>query len=324
MEVLTALLNTVLIAFVVATMLSAGLRTSIPALLGVLRNGLLVVLVLVANLVVVPLLGLAVGLLFALSTAGLVALVLVASSPGAPFGAKLAMIQKGDVVTGSVLQVLLAAIGSLTFPITANLLLGWANLGEDISIPVGRLIVSVAVLQLVPFAVGLAVRAWAPATAASWMPPVARTSNLAFVGVLAFGVLGSWAQIVDLMGSRVLLAAAVFTVAGALAGWALAGGPPATRTTAALIAPTRNAGPAFAAVAIAFGNDPAILAGLTGVLLVGLAVELPFASWLARRRTADRDHTSELAAAADVELVELGATRQQRGVPAHRAEGEVR
>jgi BASS family bile acid:Na+ symporter len=326
-DVLTALLNTVLVVFVVSTMLSAGLRTSIAALLGVLRNGLLVVLVLVANLVVVPLLGLAVGLLFALSTAGLVALVLVASSPGAPFGAKMAMIQKGDVVTGSVLQVLLAAIGSLTFPITANLLLGWANLGDDISIPVGRLIVSVAVLQLVPFAVGLAVRTWAPATAASWMPPVARASNLAFVGVLAFGVLGSWAQIVDLIGSRVLLAAVVFTVVGILAGWVLASGAPTTRTTAALIAPTRNAGPAFAAVAIAFGNDPAILAGLTGVLLVGLAVELPFASWLAGRRTAEGDHTSERAAADAVELTELGAApsdHEQRTMPVRRPDGDPR
>jgi bile acid:Na+ symporter, BASS family len=305
-DVLTALLNTVLVAFVVATMLSAGLRTSVPALLGVLRNAVLVVLVLVANLVVVPLLGLAVGLLLALPAAGLVALVLVASSPGAPFGAKMAMIQKGDVVTGSVLQVLLAAVGSLTFPITANLLLGWANLGEDIGIPVGRLIAAVAVLQLVPFAVGLAVRAWAPATAAGWMPPVARVSNIAFLGVLALGVLGSWAQIVGLIGSRVLLAAVVFTVVGILVGWGLAAGTPTTRTTAALIAPTRNAGPAFAAVAIAFGNDPAILAGLTGVLLVGLVVELPFASWLARRRTTDEDHAGERAAADDVELSELG------------------
>lgn len=306
MEVLTALLNTVLVAFVVATMLSAGLRTSVPALLGVLRNAVLVVLVLIANLVVVPLLGLAVGLLSALSTAGLVALVLVASSPGAPFGAKMAMIQKGDVVTGSVLQVLLAAVGSLTFPITANLLLGRAGLGDDITLPVGRLIAAVAVLQLVPFAVGLAVRAWAPATAAAWMPPAARTSNLAFAGVLVLGVLGSWAQIVDLIGSRTLLAAAIFTVVGILVGWVLAVGAPTTRTTAALIAPTRNAGPAFAAVAIAFGNDPAILAGLTGVLLVGLVVELPFASWLARRRTADEDDARDRAAADGVELTELG------------------
>src|SRR3954454_15616429 len=206
-DVLSALLNSVLVVFVVATMLSAGLRTQVSALVGVLRNGLLVLLVLVANLVVVPLLGLAVGLLFVLPSAALAALVLVASSPGAPFGAKMAMIQKGEVVTGSVLQVLVAAVGSLTFPITANLLLGWADLGEDLSIPVGRLVLSVAVLQLVPFAVGLAMRGWSPGTAASWMPPVARASNLAFVGVLALGVLGSWQQIVDLIGSRTLLAA---------------------------------------------------------------------------------------------------------------------
>ena len=234
MEVLTALFNTVLVVFVVATMLSAGLRTSISALLEVLRNGVFVVLVLVANLVAVPLLGLVVGLLFALSTAGVIALILVASSPGAPFGAKMAMIQKGDVVTGSVLQVVLAAVGSVTFPITANLLIGWAALGDDINIPVGRLIASVAVLQLVPFTVGLTVRAWAPVTAARWIP-VARASNLAFLGVLAFGVLGSWNQIVDLIGSRVLLAAVVFTVVGILAGWGLATGGSTTRTTAALI-----------------------------------------------------------------------------------------
>ena len=37
MEVLTALFNTVLVVFVVATMLSAGLPTSVSALLEVLR-----------------------------------------------------------------------------------------------------------------------------------------------------------------------------------------------------------------------------------------------------------------------------------------------
>jgi BASS family bile acid:Na+ symporter len=291
---------------VVATMLSAGLRTEISALIGVLRNALLVALVLLANLVIIPLLGLGVGVLFGLSSAGLVALVLIASSPGAPFGAKMAMIQKGDVVTGSVLQVVLAAVGSLTFPVTANLLLGWAALGEDLSIPVGRLVLSVAVLQLVPFAVGLAMREWTPATAATWMPPVARASNLAFVGVLALGVLGSWQQIVELIGSRTLLAAIVFTAVGVAVGWTLCAGSGTTRTTTALIAPTRNAGPAFAAIAIAFDNDPAILAAVSGILLVGLTVELPVASWLARRRTTGEQHAAERTAAEQAGFVELG------------------
>jgi BASS family bile acid:Na+ symporter len=180
------------------------------------------------------------------------------------------------------------------------------------------LVLSVAVLQLVPFAIGLAMRGWAPGTAASWMPAVARASNLAFIGVLALGVLGSWQQIVNLIGSRTLLAAIVFTAVGIVVGWALSTGTGTTRTTTALIAPTRNAGPAFAAVAIAFGNDPAVLASLSGILLIGLAVELPLASWLARRRTPTEDHAAERAAADEAGLVELGHPGPEVAHPSRR------
>ncbi|TVP75299.1 MAG: hypothetical protein EA340_00260, partial [Nitriliruptor sp.] len=80
------------------------------------------------------------------------------------------------------------------------------------------------------------------------------------------------------------LAAAVFTVLSAIAGGVLATGPRVRRTTLAGIAPLRNAGPAFAAVAIAFDSDPEILAALSGILLVGLAVALPAAARLAATR----------------------------------------
>jgi BASS family bile acid:Na+ symporter len=62
-DVLSALLNAVLVVLVVATMLSAGLRTAITALVAVLRYVRLVLLVLVTNLVVVPLIGLGVGVM---------------------------------------------------------------------------------------------------------------------------------------------------------------------------------------------------------------------------------------------------------------------
>ncbi|MFJ4524681.1 hypothetical protein ACIP4Y_27660 [Streptomyces sp. NPDC088810] len=44
----------------------------------------------------------------------MIVLILVASSPGEPFGAKLAMVQSGDVVGGAAMQVLLASVGSIT------------------------------------------------------------------------------------------------------------------------------------------------------------------------------------------------------------------
>jgi bile acid:Na+ symporter, BASS family len=285
MELVTAAFNLVLVAFIGATMLAAGLGTRVADLVSVLRRGSLLAFVLAANLVVVPLLGWGVAWLLGLSTAATIALILVASSPGAPFGAKVAMIQRGEVLTGSTLQVLLAAIGSVSFPVTANLLIGWAGAGGDLALPVGELVRSVAILQLVPFAVGLALRHWSSDTAARWASPAQRVSSVSFVAVLVLGLGSSWEQIVSLLGSRTLLAAGVFTVLAAVAGGLLASGPLVRRTTLGGIAPLRSAGPAFAAVAIAFGNDPEILAALSGILLVGLVVCLPVAARLAASRS---------------------------------------
>jgi bile acid:Na+ symporter, BASS family len=287
MDLVTAAFNVVLVVFIASTMLAAGFGTRVADLVAVLRRGTLLALVLAANLVVVPLLGWGVAWLFGLSTAATIALLLVASSPGAPFGAKVAMIQRGDVLTGSTLQVLLAAVGSVTFPLTANVLIGWAGVGGDLALPVGDLVRSVATLQLVPFAVGLALRHWSSATAARWGASAQRASSLSFVAVLGLGLGSSWEQIVSLLGSRTLLAAGVFTVLAAVAGGLLATGSRVRRTTMGGIAPLRNAGPAFAAVAIAFGSDPEILAALSGILLVGLVVCLPVAARLASSRSED-------------------------------------
>jgi bile acid:Na+ symporter, BASS family len=111
------------------------------------------------------LIGWGTALVRSLATSAFVALVLLACSPGAPFAAKLAMIHRGDVITGVSLQVLLAAVGSLTFAPTANLIFTAANLGGGVSLPVGKLVLTVAVLQLLPFAVGLNLRKWTPETA---------------------------------------------------------------------------------------------------------------------------------------------------------------
>lgn len=291
MELVTAVFNVVLVVFIASTMLAGGLGTRIGELAGVLRQGGLLALVLLANLVVVPLLGLGVVTVFGLSTAAAIALLLVAASPGAPFGAKIAMIQRGEVLTGASLQVLLAAVGSVTFPVTANLLMGWAGLGGDLSLPVADLVRSVAILQLVPFAVGLALRHWTDAQATTWLPVTQQVSSLSFIAVLVLGIGSSWAQLVSLLGSGTLLAAAVFTVLAAITGGTLSTGPQVRRTTLAGIAPMRNAGPAFAAVAIAFSSDPEILAALAGVLLVGLVVSLPVAARLAASRPAPMHDT---------------------------------
>ncbi|MEV4059916.1 bile acid:sodium symporter family protein [Nonomuraea dietziae] len=284
MNALQLLFNAVTIVFIAATMFAAGLGATLPALRAVFANVLLLVLVLVANLVAIPLLGWAVAALFGLPAAASIALLLMASSPGGPFGAKVGMMQDGDVVAGAAIQVLLAAIGSITIGPTVNVLLQVTNMGRGVALDVSTLMLTVAVLQLVPFAVGLIVRHYAPSTALSWHPMAGRTSNVTFLIVLAGMLVGNWRDIVALIGSRSLLAGFVFSALAFALGTALAVGPSERRTTMGAIAAVRNVGPALAAVGLGFGNDPAILGALAAVLLSGLAAAVPLAAVLSRRR----------------------------------------
>ncbi|MET8244944.1 bile acid:sodium symporter [Streptomyces sp. NPDC005202] len=294
MDTLHLVLNAVTVIFIMATMFAAGLGATVPALRGVFTNVRLLLLALLANMVIIPLLGWGIGTLLGLPPASLVALVLLASSPGGPFGAKLAMVQNGDVVAGAAMQVLLASIGSLTFAPTVNGILTAADIGTNVSLDVGALVRTVALLQLVPFAIGLLMRRYATPTAQSWHPTAAAVSNITFLIVLAGMLLGNWRSVVDLFGSLSLLAGFLLAAAAFGIGTLLATGPTVRRTTMGGVASVRNVGPALAAIGLAFDDQTAVLGALAGVLLSGLAAALPIATFLSRRRQApappDTDH----------------------------------
>ncbi|MCX4580825.1 hypothetical protein OHB41_48520 [Streptomyces sp. NBC_01571] len=285
MDTLHMLFNAVTVIFIAATMFAAGLGATIPALRGIFTNVPLLVLALLTNMVVIPLLGWGIGALFSLPSAAFIALVLVASSPGGPFGAKLAMVQSGDVVAGAAMQVLLATVGSLTFAPTVNGILTAADLGKDISLDVATLVRTVALLQLVPFVIGLLLRRYAAPTARSWHPAAAAVSNVTFLIVLAGMLLGNWSDVVALLGSLALLAGFLLAAAAFAVGTLLATGPSVRRTTMGGVAAVRNAGPALAAIGIAFGDQPAVLGALAAILLSGLAAALPIATVLSGRRS---------------------------------------
>ncbi len=286
METFQALFNTVLIVFIVTTMLSAGFNTTFEQIRSVLSKISLVAAVVVVGFVIRPLIGWGTAEVFGLATPAFIAMALLWSCPGAPFGAKLVMTANADLQTGAVLQVLLAAVGSITFAPTANAIISAAGLGDDVSLPVGDLIKTVAFLQLVPFAIGILTRHWTPERAHEWKAPVTKTSSLTFVGVLAGAILGSWQTVIDLVGSKVLLAAIVAAIIMIAIGYFLSAGKPPTRYATALIQPCSNSGPAFAAVAIAFDNDADILGAITAILFVQIVIGLLTATYAGRTTTA--------------------------------------
>jgi hypothetical protein len=71
---------------------------------------------------------------------------------------------------------------------------------------------SAALLQLVPFVIGLLLRRYAALTAQAWHPTAAAVSNVTFLIVLAGMPVGNWRDVVALLGSLTLPAGFVLAV----------------------------------------------------------------------------------------------------------------
>jgi BASS family bile acid:Na+ symporter len=281
-ELMGALFNAALVIMIVATMFAAGLATTTKALGSVFRNILLVILVLITAFVLRPLVGWGVTALFPLGVAASIVMLLLASVPGAPLGVKFAMTAKADLTTAASLQVLLAVIGSFTFAPTANFLIGSSGLGDEFALPVAELIRTVVVLQIIPFVVGMAVRHWTPDTAAGWRPPTQQIANYTLLIVIVLALLGSWRIILDMFGDLTILAHTVFIVIMVVLGYFISRGDSSIRKGTGLLEIGSNSGPTFAAIAIAFNNDPAILGVTTVLVFVQIVVGTLIASWFGR------------------------------------------
>jgi BASS family bile acid:Na+ symporter len=298
-ELIGALFNIALVVMIVATMVSAGFTTTFANLGSVLKKVGLVALVLVTGLVIRPLVGWGIAELFSLTEPAYIALVLLAVVPGAPLGVKFVMGAKGDVTTGATFQVLLAVVASFTFASTANFILETADLGEGVSLPVGDLLKTVVFLQVLPFAVGLLIRHWNEKSALEWNKFAQKIIGPSFLAVVVLALLSSWQMIIDLIGDRVLLAGILFAVVMIAVGYFVSQGGYSTRAATAMIQPGSNAGPTFAAVAIAFNNDPAILGAVTALIFMQIVVAAPIGTWMGRnvedQETEDQETIAETA-----------------------------
>ena len=277
-----ALFNASLVIMIMATMFAAGLATTTKALGSVFRNIMLVILVLITAFVLRPLVGWGVTMIFPLGVAASIVMLLLASVPGAPLGVKFAMSAKADLTTAASLQVLLAVIGSFTFAPTANFLIGASGLGDEFGLPVADLIRTVVVLQIIPFVVGMCVRHWTPKHAADWRPPTQQIANYTLLIVIVLALLGSWRIILDMFGDMTILAHTVFIVIMVVLGYFISKGDSSIRKGTGLLEIGSNSGPVFAAIAIAFNNDPEILGITTVLVFVQIVVGTLISSYMGK------------------------------------------
>jgi BASS family bile acid:Na+ symporter len=199
----------------------AGLDVNLERLIAVLKNVSLLVRALLANFVIVPLLGVLIAKLFRLPPLVASGFLLMAIAPGVPF-VLLGVRKKGGRLGLAVeLAVLLPLISLVTVPLTAELVLPTQISGE---LPLGQFVVTLLLFQVLPLLIGIVVGDRAPSIA----PRLARISQLVFFATILVVLIllaPKFANSVALVyGSHGMLAILCLTLLSMATGWLL-GGP---------------------------------------------------------------------------------------------------
>jgi BASS family bile acid:Na+ symporter len=275
-EALSKVIPIAMLVFVVSSMLAVGLSLTVKQILAPLRDARLVTLALVANFVLAPISALVISRLLQLDPSLGIAFLLLGTAAGAPFLPKLASVAGGSLAFAVGLMVLLMVLTVVYMPLVLPLLL------EGVSVDPLKIARSLVLLMLIPLAAGLLVKARWDALAGRGAPLLNKLSSLSLAVMIVLMLITNIRNIVDLFGSRGVLASVIFLFAGLGIGWLLGGAEHGVRSVLALGTAQRN----IAAALVVGGQnfkDPTVVVMIAVVAIVGMLLLMPFASMLARR-----------------------------------------
>jgi BASS family bile acid:Na+ symporter len=270
--VLRDLLDIAVIVFAVASMLLVGLSHSAHRIIAPLRDHRLVGLALLANFVLVPALAVGITTLLDVSEPYKVGLLLVACAAGAPILVKLVTLSDGDVAFSASMLLLLLPVTVVYMPLVVPLIVSDANIGTFAI--AGPLVVT----NLLPLVVGMVLLVFAPRLAAQLRPILGPTSTVALVVLVVLTFAANADELLDELGQRAILAAALLIVGAFIIGFVL-GAPDHHKDEIALSTAQRNISAATVVATQAVGNPDTVVTVVVAstvsmVLLFPLATQL--------------------------------------------------
>jgi BASS family bile acid:Na+ symporter len=276
MDLLSKVIPVTLLLFVVSSMLAVGLSLTISQILAPLRNGKLVFLALLVNFALMPIGAFTLAKLLRLDQPLGVALLLLGAAAGAPFLPKLAAIAKGDLAFGVGLMVLLMVLTVGYMPLVLPRLI------EGVSVDSWKIARSLVLLMLLPLALGLAVKARFATVAARIGPLLNGLSTVSLGLMVVLLLITNIRNIIDLFGTRGILASILFIAVGIGLGWILGGPGEGTRAVLALGTAQRNIAAALVVGGQSF-TDPKVVVMIVVVAIVGLLILVPLSRMFASR-----------------------------------------
>jgi bile acid:Na+ symporter, BASS family len=173
-------------------------------------------------------------------------------------------------------MVLLMVLTVAYMPLVLPLLL------EGVSVDAMKIARSLVLLMLLPLGAGLFLKARFSAAADRARALLNKTSSLSLMILIVLLLITNIRNVIDLFGTRGILASVLFLLFGALVGWFLGGPASETKGVLSLGTAQRN----IAAALVVGGQnfkDPNVLVMVVVVAIVGLLILMPLARVLGSR-----------------------------------------
>jgi len=273
-----------MLSFVISSMLAMGAGPTVAQIVAPLRNARLVTLALIANFVLMPLGAFALTKGLWLDEPLGVGLLLLACAAGAPFLPKLAELAKGNLPFAVGTMVLLMVITVVYLPLVLPLLL------PGITVNPAKIAQSLVLVMLLPLGIGLIVKARYDELAARSKPLLDWLSNISLILLISLICVTNFDKVLQVFGTRGILAALLFIAFGCVIGWLLGGPGNDTRRVLALGTGQRNIAAALVAASQSF-SDPQVIVMVTVVAVIGLVTLMPLARALAKLGATQRHDT---------------------------------
>jgi bile acid:Na+ symporter, BASS family len=272
------IINLVVTLTLIQMMVAIGLGVKFADLVGVARNWRLVTRAGLANYVCVP--AIVVGLLLLFQAHPMVAagFLIAAVCPGAPYGPPFTGMARGNVTVAVGLMVILAASSAVVAPLLLLFLLPLMAGDEPLKVDAVKMVGTLLLTQLLPLAVGLAVRHRRPKLADKLKKPAHLLStvlNVVVIGCILVIQFQKLAEIrpVGFVGMLVLLLATLGV------GWLLGGPGGDNRKAMALSTAVRNVSVSLVIATASFPGTQAVTAALAYALIQTVALALLALAW---------------------------------------------
>jgi predicted Na+-dependent transporter len=216
-KVFDAIFNASLVVMLLTLITSLGMTFSVTQILQPLRRVWVLAAAIVINIALAPLVAIGITHLLPLHTQTREGLVLATVAAAGPAGLKACQLAKrADMAMAVAFTVVLQLFNIVFAPLWAEAIVTGATVNP------WKIVADLALLVLLPLAVGLVLRSRYPKERDEWKASLEKTSNIALYVLIGFGLAANWKAVVSIIGSWVILASVLIIVIYIILGYAAA------------------------------------------------------------------------------------------------------